>query len=160
MINTYLTFTIFDDLYAIDIIRVLEVLERQDLTRVPNAPPVIQGIINFRGHIVPVYESRLKFNLPLRSPTDNYVTIVIELWVDDRRYYVGAMVDKVINVMEIDDADIKPVPPLSKEFNPEFIKGVVKTDQQFLMIFDIDKIYSSSEIEAISDINNNKNTNQ
>jgi purine-binding chemotaxis protein CheW len=157
MANTYLTFSILNDLYAIDIIRVLEVLEKQELTRVPDAPPVIQGLINFRGHIVPVYESRLKFNLQQRLPTDNYVTIILELWVDDHRYYVGAMVDKVNNVLEIEDVEIKQVPPMSKEFNPEFIKGIVKLEHQFLMIFDIDKIYSSSEIEKIRDINNTIN---
>lgn len=152
MTNNYLSFSIYNDLYAIDIKKVLEVLEKQDLTRIPNAPEVIQGLLNFRGNIVPVYESRIKFNLPPRDDEEGYVIIIIELALEDRTCYVGAIVDRVHDVIELSNEEIKPVPPMSKEFNPEFIKGVAKVDDRFLMLFDVDKIYSSSEIEDIKQI--------
>jgi len=156
MTNNYLSFSIYNDLYAIDINKVLEVLEKQELTRIPNAPAVIQGLLNFRGNIVPVYESRLKFNLPLRVDEEGYVIVIIELALEDRTCFVGAIVDKVHDVITLSDEEIKPVPPMSKEFNPEFIKGVAKLEDQFLMIFEVDKIYSSSEIENIKQITDQK----
>lgn len=154
MLNTYLSFTIYNELYAIEIEKVLEVLEKQELTRVPNAPPVIMGVLNFRGHIVPVYESRTKFNLPPRQADSGYVIVIIQLRTETQLFYVGAIVDKVNEVITIDDEDIKPVPLMSKEFNPEFIKGIANVEDQFLMIFEVDKIFSSSEISNLKSIAN------
>jgi purine-binding chemotaxis protein CheW len=149
MTDTYLSFTICNDFYAVEIKKVIEVLEKTELTKVPNAPQVIQGIINFRGYIVPIYESRIKFNLPPREPDEPYYIVVVELFIDEVTYYVGAIVDKVYDVLDLDDSQISPVPPMSKEFNPEFIKGVAKLENHFLMLLDVDKIYSSSEKEDI-----------
>jgi purine-binding chemotaxis protein CheW len=149
MSNTYLSFTIFGELYAIQVERVLEVLEKQDFTRVPNAPPVIQGVLSFRGNIVPVYESRIKFNLPEREENSNYYIIIIDLSTENGSYQIGAIVDKVKDVVILDDSEIKPVPPMSKEFNAELIKGIGNIGEKFIMIIDVDKIFTSSEITRI-----------
>jgi purine-binding chemotaxis protein CheW len=152
MTSTYLSFTIYGELYAIQVEKVLEVLEKQEFTKVPNAPPVIQGIINFRGNAVPLYETRTKFNLPAREPVSNFVIIVIDLLVGNDNYQVGAIVDKVQNVITLDEDEIKPVPPMSKEFNAEFLKGIAKNNNQFILLIDVDKIFSSSEIKEIKHV--------
>ncbi|HEY4788679.1 MAG TPA: chemotaxis protein CheW, partial [Bacteroidales bacterium] len=73
MVNTFLSFIVCGELYAVNVTKVLEVLEKQNITRVPNAPDYIKGIINFRGDVVPVFESRRKFNLPARAEEDSFV---------------------------------------------------------------------------------------
>jgi purine-binding chemotaxis protein CheW len=152
MTSTYLSFTIYGDLYAIQVEKVLEVLEKQEFTKVPNAPPVIQGILNFRGNAVPLYETRTKFNLPARQTDSNFVIVVIDMLVGNDSYQIGAIVDKVQDVITLDESEIKPVPPMSKEFNAEFLKGIVKHDNHFIMLIDVDKIFSSSEIKEIKHV--------
>jgi len=152
MTSTYLSFTIYGELYAVEVEKVLEVLEKQEFTKVPNAPPVIQGILNFRGNAVPLYETRTKFNLPARAVDENFVIVVINLVVNNDSYHVGAIVDKVQDVLALNDNEIKPVPPMSKEFNAEFLKGISKRNNQFILLIDVDKIFSSSEIKEIRKI--------
>jgi len=152
MTSTYLSFTIYGELYAIQVEKVLEVLEKQEFTKVPNAPPVIKGILNFRGSAVPLYETRTKFNLPERTPDTGFVIVVIDLAVGNDTYHVGAIVDKVQDVISLKDDEIKPVPPMSKEFNAEFLKGIVKRNNHFIMLIDVDRIFSSSEIKEIKTV--------
>jgi len=149
MSNTYLSFTIFGELYAIPVERSLEVLEKQIFTRVPNAPPVIQGVLSFRGNIVPVYDTRVKFNLPEREKSSNFYIIILDLSSEKGSYQIGAVVDKVNDVVMLDEKDINTVPPMSKEFNAELITGITKKGEEFIMIIDVDKIFTSSEIESI-----------
>jgi purine-binding chemotaxis protein CheW len=152
MTSTYLSFTIYGELYAIQVEKVLEVLEKQEFTKVPNAPPVIQGILNFRGSAVPLYETRTKFNLPARPADTNFVIVVIDMMVGNDSYQIGAIVDKVQDVITLEENEIKPVPPMSKEFNAEFLKGIAKRDDNFILLIDVDKIFSSSEIKEIKHI--------
>jgi purine-binding chemotaxis protein CheW len=149
MTSTYLSFTIHGDLYAIPVEKVLEVLEKQEFTKVPNAPPVIQGIVNFRGNAVPLYDSRTKFNLPERTEESNFVIIVVDLVVENESYHVGAIVDKVENVITFNEDEIRPVPPMSKEYNAEYLKGIANINDQFILLIDVDKIFSSSEKKEI-----------
>ncbi len=79
MTSTYLSFIVCDELFAVNVTNVIEVLQKQRITHVPNAPEHIKGIINFRGEVVPVFESRNKFNLPPRSDESSYVVIVFDL---------------------------------------------------------------------------------
>ena len=149
MNNTYLSFIVGDELYAVNVTKVLEVLDKQYITRVPNAPEYIKGIINFRGEIVPVFESRSKFNLPARSEESSYVVIVFDLSQENDIFRLGAIVDKVKDVISIDDTDIKPVPVMSKEFNTEFLNGIFKQDKKFIMLLNVEKVFSGDELNAI-----------
>jgi purine-binding chemotaxis protein CheW len=152
MTSTYLSFTISEELYAVQVEKVLEVLEKQDYTKVPNAPPVIKGILNFRGNAIPLYETRTKFNLPVRDENENFVIIVIDLVVDNESYHIGAIVDKVQDVITLDDNEIKAVPQMSKEFNAEFLKGIAYRENHFILLINVDKIFTSSEIKEIKHV--------
>ncbi len=149
MTNTYLSFNINRELYAVNVEKVLEVLEQQEITAVPNTPEVIQGIINFRGEVVPVFETRIKFNLPARDANSSFVIIVLDLSNENELYRIGALVDKVKDVIEINENQIKPVPAMSKEFNAEFLQGIVKLDNEFILLLDADKVFSSSVISPL-----------
>jgi len=153
MKNTYLSFIVGDELYAVSVSQVLEVLEKQSITRVPNAPEYIKGIINFRGDIVPAFESRSKFNLPERSDDASYVIIVLDLSKENEIFRIGAIVDRVKDVLEIDDTDIKPVPAMSKEFNTEFLQGIYKLKDGFILLLDVEKVFTGEELNAIKETN-------
>jgi purine-binding chemotaxis protein CheW len=150
MTNTYLSFTINKELYAVNVEKVLEVLERQEITSVPNVPEVIKGIVNFRGEIVPVFESRIKFNLPARDDNASFVIIVLDLLKDNENYRIGAIVDKVKDVITLSGTEIKQVPAMSKDFNADFLSGIVKRDNEFILLLDVNKVFTSSLVGELN----------
>lgn len=153
MSQTYLSFIIEKELFAINVAKVLEVLQKQPITQVPNAPEYIRGIINFRGEVVPVFETRVRFHFPPRPQEDNYVIIVLDLSNEETIFRIGAIVDKVKDVINIDDSEIKPVPLMSKDFNTEFIHGVYKTnDDEFLMILNVEKLFTSDDYQEVAKV--------
>ena len=151
--STYLSFVVHNELFAINVSKVLEVLQQQNLTHVPNAPEYIRGIINFRGEIVPVFETRTKFNLPQREDENSFVIIVVDLSTDTEIYRVGAIVDKVKDVINIDEAEIKPIPAMSKDFNTSFLHGIFKLQHDFIMLLNVEKLFSSEELLSIAEAN-------
>ena len=146
MSNTYLSFVICDELFAVNVSKVLEVLQKQSISKVPNAPDYIKGIINFRGEVVPVFESRTKFNLTEREINEPYVIIVLDLSSENELFRIGAIVDKVKDVITIMDDDIKPVLAMSKDFNADFLQGIFKLNEKFIMLLDVEKVFASSEL--------------
>ncbi len=152
MTSTYLSFIVCDEHFAVNVNNVLEVLQKQRITHVPNAPEYIKGIINFRGEVVPVFESRNKFNLPPRSAEDSYVVIVFDLIKGADIFRIGTVVDRVKDVITIDDNEIKPVPPMSKDFNSDFILGIFKKQSDFIMLLDVVKVFTSDEIVEIKEL--------
>ncbi len=151
MTSTYLSFIVCDELFAVNVAKVLEVLQKQRITHVPNAPEYIKGIINFRGEVVPVFESRTKFNLPARPNDDAYVVIVFDLSKGADVFRIGTVVDRVKDVISIDDTEIKPVPPMSKDFNTDFLQGIYKQQADFIMLLNVEKVFTGDELVAIKD---------
>jgi purine-binding chemotaxis protein CheW len=151
MISTYLSFVICGDLYAVNVAKVLEVLQEEQITSVPNAPSYIRGIINFRGDVVPVFETRVRFNLPDRNTGEAYNIIVLDVSEGVDMFRLGAVVDKVKDVISIDDADIKPVPTMSKEFNTDFLQGIYKLNNEFIMLLNVEKVFSGTELTAMKE---------
>ena len=149
MTRTYLSFVICGDLYAVNVTKVLEVLQKEHITKVPNAPAYIRGIINFRGDVVPVFETRTRFNLPQRPADDSFNIIVIDVSEGSDMFRLGAVVDKVKDVISIDDTDIKPVPPMSHEFNTDFLQGIYKLDDDFIMLLNVEKVFSGQELNEM-----------
>lgn len=149
MASTYLSFTVCGEHFAVNVAKVLEVLQKQHITRVPNAPEYIKGIINFRGDVVPVFESRSKFNLPERDYNTAYVVIVLDLSRENDVFRIGAIVDKVKDVIPIEDSEIKPVPTMSKDFNANFLQGIVKMRDDFIMLLDVEKVFTGEELDLL-----------
>jgi len=145
----YLSIKLNDELFAINVNKVLEVLQNQQTTKIPNVPDFIKGVINFRGEIVPVIEARQKFKMPPREDNQKYVIIVLDLEVNDKKILLGVIVDGVKDVLELSDEMIKDVPEMGTNYNIEFIKGMVKLDKGFLMLLNVDRVFSSEEINII-----------
>lgn len=153
MAQTYLSFIVCEELFAVNVKKVLEVLQKQRITHVPNAPTEIKGIINFRGDVVPVFESRAKFDLPERNDEDPFVIIVLDLSQGNEIFRIGAIVDKVKDVITIEEGDIKPIPVMGKDFNAQFLQGIFKLNDDFIMLLDVDKVFTNDELTAIRESN-------
>ncbi len=147
--ETFLTFILGKEHFAVNVKRVLEVLEEQHITPVPRAPESILGIINFRGEIVSVADTRKKFNMPLISLSgDNkYYIIIFEISTSHGSVSIAATADSVKDVIEIAPDEIKPIPEMGINFDSRYILGTIKIDDKFIMLIDIEKIFSGIEIE-------------
>ncbi len=144
--NQYLTFKLGEEVFALDIQKVREVLEYTSVTKVPQTPPFMRGVINLRGGVVPVVDMRLKFGLEKAEKTVNTCVIITEIAIDEEVTVLGALVDSVQEVIELDPGRIEPAPRIGTRLRTEFIAGMGKRDGEFIIILDIDKVFSFEEI--------------
>ncbi len=151
-INTCLSFLIGKEYFSINVEKVLEVLQAQRITRVPNVSEDIRGVINFRGEIIPVFEMRTRFGLPERENQQKYVIIVLEISNENSSTIIGAIADKVKDVIVIDNKEIMPVPKISSKVKAEFITGIVKWNEEFILMLDVDKIFTHKELEVVTTV--------
>lgn len=158
----YLTFGLGDEIFALDVAQVREVLDMITITKVPRAPTFMRGVINVRGSVVPVVDLRLKFGLSKTETTMDTRIIVMDLFLDGETTIVGALADSVHEVMELDAAHIEPPPKIGMRWRTEFIKGIGKHDGQFIILMDIDRIFSTEELMIIDleDMNEKRLTNE
>jgi len=145
----YLTFTLADEVFAVDVARVREILEMPSITKVPQVPDFMRGVINLRGCVVPVIDLRLKFGMEETAQTVNTCIIVVEVEMDGENIVLGALADSVQEVIEMEPSQIEAAPHIGTHLNTEFIKGMGKHDGRFVMILDIDKVFSSVELVAV-----------
>lgn len=150
-VRQYLTFKLGDEAYALDVSRVKEVLELVPITNVPKTPPFMKGVINLRGSVVPVIDLRLKFDLPEVESTVDTCIIVIELHMDnDDTITLGAIADNVQEVIELTPEMIEPAPRIGTRLDTEFIMGMGKYNEDFLIILNIDKVFTSDDLSLIA----------
>jgi purine-binding chemotaxis protein CheW len=148
--NQYLTFTLDNEQYAISVAKVREVLEHTKITKLPRTAVFMKGIINLRGAGVPVIDLRLKFGLPETPITKDTSIIVMEVESQDGAVVVGTLADAVHEVVDIDEASIEPAPRFGTRLSAEFIKGVGKKDDLFIIILDIDRVFNAEEISVLA----------
>jgi purine-binding chemotaxis protein CheW len=142
----YLTFKLSDEVFALDVAKVREILEITNITKVPQTPDFMRGVINLRGSVVPVIDMRLKFGMSATEQTVNTCIIVVEINMDGDTTVLGALADSVQEVVEMEPENIEAAPHIGTKLNADFIKGMGKVDSRFVMILDIDKVFSSDEL--------------
>ncbi len=147
--DQFLAFKLEDEVFAFDISKVREVLEFDTLTKVPQTPKMMKGVINLRGNVVPVIDMRIKFGMGETEKTVNTVIIIIEIDLDSESTMIGALVDSVNEVMDLDTEHIEPPPKIGTKLNTEFIRGMGKQGGQFIIILDIERIFSADELETL-----------
>ena len=145
----YLTFNLAEEVYAVDVGRVREILELSDITKVPRTPQFMRGVINLRGSVVPVIDLRLKFGMSATERTVNTCIIVVEVAMEDEVIVLGSLADSVQEVIEMETEQIEAAPHIGTQLNTDFIRGMGKHDGRFVMILDIDRIFSGSELRAV-----------
>lgn len=153
-LNQYLTFTVANELYAINVINIREVLEFQSVTKVPRMPDFMRGIINLRGSVVPVLDLKMKFGLGETEKDIDTSVIVTEMTMDGEMVVIGLLTDTVSEVLDLEDDDIEPTPYIGTRVNTEFIRGMGKKGDAFIIILDINKVLTHQEIiSTISETN-------
>ncbi len=145
----YLTFTLDEELFALDIAKVREVLDFTTITKVPKTPEFMRGVINLRGSVVPVVDLRLKFGMSRTEKTVNTCIIITEVTVDNETTVLGALADSVQEVMDLEPDRIEPAPKIGTHLNTEFIRGMGKRDNTFVIILDIDRVFSTDELALV-----------
>lgn len=148
----YLTFKLMDEVFAVDVEKVREILEFTSITKVPQTPEYMRGVINLRGSVVPVMDMRLKFGLPESEKTVNACIIVVEVSYEDGIVIIGALADSVQEVFELEPEQIEPPPHIGAKISPNIILGMGKSDGQFIMILDIDKIFNCDELNLTEEM--------
>jgi purine-binding chemotaxis protein CheW len=139
-----LTFTLGDEEYAIDILKVQEIRGYEAVTRIANTPNFIKGVINLRGVIVPIVDMRIKFDLG--EPVYNEFTVVIILNIGKR--VIGIVVDGVSDVVSLTEDEIHPAPEFGT-FDTQFLTGLATIDERMLILVDIERLMSSDEMALV-----------
>jgi len=145
----FLTFKLDNEVFALDISKVREVLDFTSITKVPRTPEFMRGVINLRGSVVPVVDLRLKFGMSRTEKSVNTCIIIVEVTVDDETTILGALADSVQEVLDLEPDHIEPAPKIGTRLNTEFIKGMGKRENNFIIILDIDKVFSTGELAMV-----------
>ncbi|MEW6520257.1 MAG: chemotaxis protein CheW [Thermodesulfobacteriota bacterium] len=148
-ITQYLTFKLGEEVFALDVAKVREILDFTTVTKVPQTPAYMRGVINLRGNVVPVLDLRLKFGMSATEKTVNTCVIVVEMVMDGETMVLGVLSDSVQEVIDLEPEQIEPAPRIGTTINTEFILGMGKHNGMFMMILDIDRVFSEGEKEAI-----------
>lgn len=148
----YLIFALGNEEYAIEILKVNQIIRLQLITAIPCTPSFVRGVINLRGMIIPIIDLRKKFSMCDHPDTERTCIVVIQLNINNSNINIGIVIDEVREVLEIASTDIEPPPEFGIDTNTEFITGIAKTGKSVKMILDISKVLTTSEIGALSEI--------
>ena len=147
MNNQFLTFKLEDSQYAVEVHNVQGVLEYTPVTKVPCAASYMEGLINSRGQSISVVNLRKKFGMPETSVTKETRIVVLEVPNESGGFSVfGAVADSVQEVIDIDDSEIEPSPKFGNSISAQFIRGIGKRGDTFIIILNMDQIFSTDEI--------------
>jgi len=145
----YLSFELDHEIFALDISKVREVLDYTAVTKIPQMPDFMRGVINLRGHVVPVIDLKLKCGMSMTEEAINTCIIILDVSVDGEETVIGALADSVQEVFDLSPENIEPPPRIGTKLNTEFIKGMGKHGEAFLMILDVNKVFSHEDITGI-----------
>jgi purine-binding chemotaxis protein CheW len=145
----YLTFKLGNEIFATDVAKVREVLDFTKITEIPRTPDFMSGVINLRGSVVPVVDMRLCLEMSKTERTTNTCIVVLEVLLDNESLVIGALADSVEEVIDLEPDQIRQAPKIGAQIQTDFLKGMGKRDDQFIMILDIDRVFSAEEIRTV-----------
>jgi purine-binding chemotaxis protein CheW len=147
--NQYLTFVLDNENYALNVGRVREVLELTELTKIPRMPDYMKGVINVRSKVLPVVDLRLKFGMEEAEETVDTAIIVTDVSPGTDTVTIGCRADAVDQVIDIPPEDIEPAPKVGTRISADFIQGIGKVDEKFIIILNLDQVFAAGELEAV-----------
>ncbi len=148
-VRQYLTFKLGEDVFALDVEKVREVLDYTNITRIPRTPDFMRGVINLRGSVVPVVDLRLAFGMPATEKTVNTCIVVTEVSMEGENVVLGALADSVEEVIDLEPEQIQPGPRLGTSINTDFVRGMGRRESGFVVILDIDRVFAEDQLAAI-----------
>ena len=147
--NQYLTFVLDNENYALNVGRVREVLELTDITKIPRMPDYMKGVINVRSKVLPVVDLRLKFGMEEAEETVDTAIIVTDVAAGEDSVTIGCRADAVDQVIDIPPENIEPPPRVGTRISADFIQGIGKVDEKFIIILNLDQVFAADELEAV-----------
>lgn len=150
----YLTFQLAGEEYAIGILQVKEIIAYGILTQVPQTPRSIRGVINLRGNVVPVADLAVKFGLPPSRVTDRSCVIIVETNPAAEKIVMGVVADAVNQVIDLPAQEILPAPAFGTHIRLDFLRGMGKAGQRFVLVLDIDKVLAAEDINLTTTLKN------
>ena len=151
---SFLSFKLNNNIFAITVQKVLEVMEKQEITPVPNAPEYIKGVLNYRGEILTIIDLRKKFQLK-NVNEEKYVIIVLEVLLGEKKMLTGAIADRVVDVISIEASEVKEVPEMGSHFKTDFLIGMIKGRDDIVTILDIDHVFEKHDLEVVKMLQEN-----
>lgn len=149
--TSYLTFKLEEEVFAANVSKVLNILELSKITKVPKSPRFMKGVINLRGSVLPLIDTRLKFEMEETEYTTNTCILVLDIDMSGESVHVGAIVDSVQEVVEFDESHIQPAPSIGTKYKSEFIEGMAKKNDSFIMILNMDLVFSTEELSLLKE---------
>jgi purine-binding chemotaxis protein CheW len=150
------TFKLDDGIYGIDILLVREILDYKKITKVPQVLDFMLGVINLRGNVVPVIDLKLKLGIGATNISVDTCIIIVEVVVNQEITIIGSLADSVYEVMDLDTSQIEDAPKIGSNISTKFIKGMAKKDDDFVIILNVEKVFSNEELKILSDKENQK----
>ena len=147
--NQYLTFVLDNENYALNVAKVREVLELTELTKIPRMPDYMKGVINVRSKVLPVVDLRLKFEMDEAEETVDTAIIVTDVAAGDDSVTIGCRADAVDQVIDIPPENIEPPPRVGTRISADFIQGIGKVDEKFIIILNLDQVFAADELQAV-----------
>lgn len=151
--DQHLTFVLSNEEFAIPVMTIKEIIEYGQLTNVPMVPDFVQGVVNLRGNVVPVINLATKFGLDVSAINKRTCIIIMDAQLDGDSVVMGVVVDKVLQVIEIPEDNIEPSPTLGSTIRTDFIKGMGRIDDNFIVILDVVQVLSAEEIALMGEMN-------
>lgn len=146
----YLTFVLGGEVFALGILAIKEIIEYSDLTTVPMTPQYVRGVINLRGAVVPVLDLLVRFARQPSPVTKRTCIVIVEINAGGERHDIGLVVDAVNAVLDIPASDIEPPPGFGATVRTEYIQGMAKVNNRFVILLDVDQALAAEELLAIS----------
>ena len=144
----YLTFNLADEYYGVDILKVQEIKGYTTVTRIPNTPDYLKGVLNLRGTIVPIVDLRMKFGMGITEPTSFAVVLVVNV----RNRVMGFLVDAVSDVLDLNAKNIQPPPELGSAVDINFVEGIGNANDRLVTLLDIDRVLTEDEVKVVEDL--------
>lgn len=154
----YLTFQLGTEIFGIEILKVQEILGILPVTKVPRTPDFVRGVINLRGKVIPVLDLRSKFDLPRQEDGKRTCIIVAQIESDNGMMIMGVIVDEVSEVLNIQPDQIENAPHFGEGIHTDFILGMGKVGQKVVMLLDVDKVLSATELKTLETVNSKEST--
>lgn len=149
--NQYVTFQLGDETYAFDVANTREVVDFTNITPIPNTPSWVRGVFNLRGSIIPVLDIKQKFGIGATQQTPDTCILIVELVLGKDEYVLGILADSVREVFEMERSRIEPPPKFGANIATHYIRGIGRHQEQFFVILDVEKVFSTQELGAVSE---------
>ena len=148
----YLTFLLGDEMFAIGILSIREIIEYGFVTDVPMTPPFIRGVLNLRGAVVPVVDLAVRFGRTARETGKRTCIVIVDIEAANGSQQMGIVVDAVSEVLEIPASEIEPPPEFGARIRNDFIKSMGKINGKFVVILDLNRVLSVEEVAVVASV--------